>query len=76
MNITTKQGKQAVLTIDTKAQTVVTTVEGVSKLTLFVRNNKIVIKNDMLLNDGDLSYAKNELGKTLKKVELTGKKRK
>lgn len=76
MNIATKQGKQGTLTIDAKAQTAILTVDGVNKLVAFVRDSKkVVVKNDMLLNQGDLSYVKSELGKTIKKQE-TGKKRK
>ena len=42
----------------------------------FVRDaKKLVIKNDMLLNQADLALVKSELGKTIKKEEV-GKKRK
>lgn len=76
MNVTTKANKQGTLTIDAKAQTATVVVEGVTKLVAFVRDSKkVVVKNDMLLNQGDLSYVKSELGKTIKKQE-TGKKRK
>lgn len=71
-----KNGKQATLTIDTKAQTATVTTEGVNKLVAFVRDaKKLVIKNDMLLNQADLALVKSELGKTIKKEEV-GKKRK
>lgn len=71
-----KNGKQATLTIDTKAQTATVTTEGVNKLVAFVRDAKeLVIKNDMLLNQADLALVKSELGKTIKKEEV-GKKRK
>ena len=76
MKTTLKNGKQATLTIDTKAQTATVTTEGVNKLVAFVRNaKKLVIKNDMLLNQADLALVKSELGKTIKKEE-DGKKRK
>ena len=76
MTTTLKNGKQATLTIDTKAQTATVTTEGVNKLVAFVRNaKKLVIKNDMLLNQADLALVKSELGKTIKKEE-DGKKRK
>ena len=71
-----KNGKQATLTIDTKAQAATVTTEGVNKLVAFVRDaKKLVIKNDMLLNQADLALVKSELGKTIKKEEV-GKKRK
>ena len=71
-----KNGKQATLTIDTKTQTATVTTEGVNKLVAFVRDTKkLVVKNDMLLNQADLALVKSELGKTIKKEEV-GKKRK
>lgn len=76
MKTTLKNGKQGTLTIDSKAQVATVATEGVTKLVAFVRDSKkVVVKNDMLLNQGDLSYVKSELGKTIKKQE-TGKKRK
>ena len=76
MKTTLKNGKQATLTIDTKTQAATVTTEGVSKLVAFVRDaKKLVIKNDMLLNQADLALVKSELGKTIKKEEV-GKKRK
>lgn len=76
MKTTLKNGKQATLTIDTKTQTATVTTEGVNKLVAFVRDaKKLVIKNDMLLNQADLALVKSELGKTIKKEEV-GKKRK
>jgi hypothetical protein len=76
MNVTTKTNKPGTLTIDSKAQTAILTVEGVNKLVAFVRDSKkVVVKNDMVLNPGDLSYVKQELSKFVKK-EDAGKKRK
>lgn len=76
MKTTLKNGKQATLTIDTKTQTATVTTEGVNKLVAFVRDaKKLVVKNDMLLNQADLALVKSELGKTIKKEEV-GKKRK
>lgn len=75
MNVTTKQGTQGLLTIDTKGQKAVTTVNGVDKLVAFIRNNKVVIKNDMLLNESDMAYVKSQMAQFVKVVE-TGKKRK
>ena len=37
MNVTTKQGKQGVITIDSKSQTAVLTVDGVSHLIAYIR---------------------------------------
>lgn len=75
MNVTTKQGAQAVLTIDTKGQKATLNVNGVDKLVSFIRNNKVVIKNDMLLNESDMATVKSQMAQFVKTVE-TGKKRK
>lgn len=75
MNVTTKQGKLGTLTIDTKVQNATLTVNGVKHLISFIRDNKVVIKSDLFLNDGDMAYVKSELSKFIKKEE-TGKKRK
>lgn len=75
MNVTTKQGTQAVLTIDTKGQKATLNVNGVDKLVSFIRNNKIVIKNDMLLNESDMAYVKGQMAQFVKVVD-NSKKRK
>ena len=74
--ITTKPGKQGTLTIDSKAHNAVLTVEGKTFLIGFVREaKKVIIKNDMLLNDADLAAVRSELAQFIKKVD-NSKKRK
>lgn len=73
--ITTKQGQTATLTIDTKTQKATLNTNGVVNLIAFIRDNKIIIKNDMLLNDGDMASVKSQMTQFIKNVE-TGKKRK
>lgn len=73
--ITTTKGLQGTLTVDTKAQTAVVTVNGVTNLVLFVRNNKVVVKNDMILNSTDLASVKAQMAQFVKKVD-NSKKRK
>lgn len=76
MNVTTKQGKQAMVTVDKGEQSAYATVEGKRYLVAFVRDaKKVVVKNDLLLNEGDLRVVKEELDKFVKKVS-TGKGRK
>lgn len=75
MDVTLKNGTQGTLIIDTKAQNAVVTVNGVNKLVLFVRNNKIVTKNDMILKTTDLTIAKAELTRTLKPASTSKKGR-
>ena len=77
MNVTTKQGKQAMVTVDKGAQTAHVKVEGVKYLVAFIRDaKKVVVKNDLLLNESDLRVIKEELAKFIKKADTTKKGRK
>ena len=76
MTVTTKQGKQGVVEVSKENQSAVVVVDGVRHVVAFVRDQKkIVIKNDMLLTDGDLSVVRAELSKFIKKQEDDKKKR-
>ena len=76
MTVTTKQGVQGVVEISKENQSAVVVVNGVRHVVAFVRDSKkIVIKNDMLLTDGDLAVVRTELSKFIKKQEDDKKKR-
>lgn len=76
MKVTTKQGEQGVVEIRKDTQSATVTVNGVTKVVAFVRDNKkVVIKNDMLLHDGDLVVVRQELSKFIKKQDDDKKKR-
>jgi hypothetical protein len=76
MNVTTKNGKQGVVEIIRDTYSAVVTVDGVRHTVAFVRDQKkIVIKNDMLLNQGDLAVVRAELSKFIKKQDDSSKKR-
>ena len=76
MTVTTKNGKQGVVEISKENQSAVVVVNGVRHVVAFVRDSKkIVIKNDMLLTDGDLAVVRLELSKFIKKQEDDKKKR-
>ena len=76
MTVTTKNGKQGVVEVSKENQSAVVVVDGVRHVVAFVRDQKkIVIKNDMLLTDGDLSVVRAELSKFIKKQEDDKKKR-
>ncbi len=75
MNVVTKNGKQGVVEISKESQSAVVVVNGVRHTVAFVRDQKkIVVKNDLLLNDADLNKVRQELSKFIKK-EDTSKKR-
>ena len=77
MNVTTKNGKQGVVEIIKDTHSAVITVDGVRHTVAFVRDQKkIVIKNDMLLNQGDLALVRAELSKFIKKEDNSKKRRK
>jgi hypothetical protein len=77
MKVITKQGKQGEVKIDSKKHTAVIVFDGVEQLIAFVRDQKkVVVKNDMILHDGDLASVRAELSKFIKKEDNSKKKRK
>ena len=77
MNVTTTNGKQGVVEISKESQSAVITVDGVRHTVAFVRDQKkIVVKNDMILHDGDLAVVRQELSKFIKKEDTSKKSRK
>lgn len=77
MNVTTKNGKQGVVEISKESQSAVVVVNGVRHVVAFVRDQKkIVVKNDMILHDGDLAVVRAELNKFIKKEDTSKKRRK
>ncbi len=76
MKVITKNGEQAVVEIIGATHSAVVVVNGVRHVVAFVRDQKkIVIKNDMLLTDGDLATVRLELSKFIKKQEDDKKKK-
>ena len=76
MKVVCKNGKQGEVKIDSKKHTAVIVFDGVEQLIAFVRDQKkVVVKNDMILNPGDLAAVRAELSKFIKK-EDSKKKRK
>ena len=77
MKVITKQGKHGEVKIDPKKHTAVIVFDGVEQLIAFVRDQKkVVVKNDMVLTDGDLASVRAELSKFIKKEDNSKKKRK
>lgn len=70
MTVTTKNGKQGTVVIDSRNATASVEVEGRTYLVAFVRDaKKVVIKNDFVLNDSDLANVRQELQKFVKKQD-------
>ena len=77
MNVITKNGEQAVIEIIGATHSAVVVVNGVRHVVAFVRDQKkIVVKNDMILHDGDLAVVRQELSKFIKKEDTSKKSRK
>ena len=76
MKVVTKQGKQGVVNIDAKSQIAVLTVEGVNYLIAYMRDNKVKVKSDLYLNEGDLTAVRTNMNQFVKKVDSGKKKRK
>lgn len=75
MNVTLKNGKQGILTIDTKAQKATLEVNGVKHLISYIKDNKLKIKSDLFLNDSDMAYVKGQMAQFVKQTD-NSKKRK
>lgn len=72
-NVTTKKGLQGTLVVvNGKA---VLDVNGTQHLIAYIRDNKVKIKSDLFLNDGDMAFVKSEMSQFIKKVD-NSKKRK
>ena len=76
MKVVTKQGKQGIVNIDSKSQTAVLTVDGVNYLIAYMRDNKVKVKSDLYLNEGDLTAVRTSMNQFVKKVDSGKKKRK
>lgn len=76
MKVVTKQGKQGVVNIDSKSQIAVLTVDGVNYLIAYMRDNKVKVKSDLYLNEGDLTAVRTNMNQFVKKVDSGKKKRK
>ena len=77
MNVTLKNGKQGKVVISKADANARVEVEGRSYLVAFVRDaKKVIVKNDLLLTDGDLNHVKAELNKFIRKEEPKKAKRK
>ena len=73
-----RNGEEAKLVIDKSSQSVYVEHEnGLRNLICFMRDNKVVVKNDLLLSDNDLLHARTEMKAFIKQVQDTkSKKRK
>ena len=77
MNVTLKNGKQGVITIDKGTQTARVVVDGVSYLICYMRDNKVKVKNDNILGETDLAHVREQMKQFVRTTEVsTNAKRK
>ena len=69
-------GQEAELVFDDKKQQVLVKVGNISHLITYMRDNKVRVKNDLLLNDADLARVRTYMQRFIKKEEPKSKKRK
>lgn len=73
MNVTLKNGKQGVVTIDKGTQTARVVVDGVSYLICYMRDNKVKVKNDNILGETDLAHVREQMKQFVRTVEVNKK---
>ena len=73
MNVTLRNGKQGVVTIDKGTQTARVVVDGVSYLICYMRDNKVKVKNDNILGETDLAHVREQMKQFIRTVEVSKK---
>ena len=73
MNVTLKNGKQGVVTIDKGTQTARVVVDGVSYLICYMRDNKVKVKNDNILGETDLVHVREQMKQFVRTTEVSKK---
>lgn len=73
MNVTLKNGKQGVITIDKGTQTARVVVDGVSYLICYMRDNKVKVKNDNILGETDLAHVREQMKQFVRTIEVSKK---
>ena len=73
MNVTLKNGKLGVVTIDKGTQTARVEVDGVSYLICYMRDNKVKVKNDNILGETDLAHVREQMKQLVRTTEVSKK---
>ena len=73
MNVTLKNGKKGVITIDKGTQTARVVVDGVSYLICYMRDNKVKVKNDNILGETDLAHVREQMKQFVRTTEVSKK---
>lgn len=74
--VITRKGQEGVLEISNRDQSARVQVGNVSYLIAYMRDNKVKVKNDLILNDVDLARVRLEMKQFIKREDPKAKKRK
>ena len=74
--VITRKGQEVVLEISNRDQSARVQVGNVSYLIAYMRDNKVKVKNDLILNDVDLARVRLEMKQFIKREDPKSKKRK
>ena len=74
--VITRKGQEGVLEISNRDQSARVQVGNVSYLIAYMRDNKVKVKNDLILNDVDLARVRLEMKQFIKREDPKSKKRK
>ena len=74
--VITRKGQEGQLEISNRDQSARVQVGNVSYLVAYMRDNKVKVKNDLILNEADLARVRTEMKQFIKREEPKSKKRK
>ena len=74
--VITRKGQEGQLEISNRDQSARVQVGNVSYLVAYMRDNKVKVKNDLILNDVDLARVRLEMKQFIKREDPKAKKRK
>ena len=67
MKVTLQNGQQATVVIDKSSQTAKVKVGNREYMVCYMRDNKVKVKNDTILNSVDLAHVREEMKQFIKK---------
>ena len=67
MTVTLQNGQQATVVIDKSSQTAKVKVGNREYMVCYMRDNKVKVKNDTILNSVDLAHVREEMKQFIKK---------
>ena len=75
MDVILRNGKEGKVRFDDKLQSAFVDTEGRTYLVAYMRDNKVKVKNDIILNEADLSAVRAQMLRYVKKVDAKANKK-